>query len=117
MRSDRRNELEERRVIRLLAGAAEAVPALHEAEVKTLVRLAAAPGPRRDRHRFVERGRSLVAAAAAAACMLAALHPFGGPAGERHQAPAPSGTAASLIAFPEGSALSLLLSRPVQKHA
>ena len=116
MRGDRPNELEERRVIRLLAGAAEAVAPLHEAEVKTLVRLAAAPGPRRDRQRLATRGRPLLAAAAAA-CMLVALQPFGRPASERHPTPSSSGTAASLIAFPEGSALSLLLSRPVQKHA
>lgn len=111
------NEVEERRVIRLLAGAAEGIPALHDVEVETFVRLAAAgPRPHRARRRVVPRRPPLLTAAAAA-CVLAVVVPLrhddsqGGPTSPT------TGIAAGTIAFPEGSALSLLLSRRVQKHA
>ena len=115
MSRDVPNELEERRVIRLLAGAAETVPPLHDVEVETLTRLAAHPGPTRPRRRAVARRLPLLAAAAAVA--LAAMLPL------RHDEPtgAPSsssaGSATDALGFPEGSALSLLLSRPAERRA
>ena len=109
------NELEERRVIRMLAGGADAVPPLHEAEVETLVRVAVAR-PRVDgaRHRsFLGRPQLLGAAAVAAAAVLAVALPTSSEEPERHRALPSTG----LVAFPEGSALSLLLSRPSHGRA
>jgi hypothetical protein len=110
------DELEERRVIRLLAGAAETIPPLHDVEVETFVRLAAVPpGSRRASRRNYPRRPHLLTAAAAA-CVLAAVLPMRQPESSRPSTPS-SGIAAHTVAFPEGSALSLLLSRPVEKHA
>ena len=108
------NELEERRVIRLLTGAADTVPPLHDVEVVALVRLAARPSARPRRR--VELRRPPLLTAAAAACALAALLPL-----HRHEPGRPAssstGVAAPPAAFPEGSALSLLLSRPDERRA
>ncbi len=114
MRGGLPNELEERRVIRLLAAAVDAVPPLHDAEVETLVRLAAAsPSSRRPRRRSGPGRRTLLAAAVAATALVAVL-PI-----HRHEPPPPStaGDASPLVSFPEGSALSLLLMRPVERRA
>jgi len=103
------NELEERRVIRMLAGAADAVPPLHEAEVETFVRVAVTrPRVTGDRRRSFLRGPQLFSAAAVAAvAVLAVTLPTSSGEPERHHASPSTG----LVAFPEGSALSLLLSR------
>jgi hypothetical protein len=113
------NELEERRVIRLLAGAAESVPPLHGAEVGTLVRLAAASvrAPRSRRHSSLRRPQLLATATVAAAAVLALTLPVGQHEPERRSPPTPAGLAAHTVTFPEGSALSLLLSRPSEKRA
>ena len=113
------NELEERRVIRLLAGAADAVRPLHDVEVETLVRVSAARSiahPAR-RRLFLRRPQLLTAAALAAASVLALTLPMRGHEAEPHSTSPPVGFAAHPVAFPEGSALSLLLSRPTEKRA
>ena len=114
MRGGVPNELEERRVIRLLTGAAEAVPPLHGVEVNTLVRLAARPSARPRRR--LELRRTPLLTAAAAACALAALLPLHQHEPDRPASSSP-GVAAPTAAFPEGSALSLLLSRPDERGA
>ena len=96
------NEIEERRVIRLLGGAAEAVPPLHAVEVEALLRT-------RTRSRRHSRRRphalSFSALAAAAAVAIAVVLPL------HRQAPRPQPSSPSgLVVFPEGNALSLLLS-------
>lgn len=104
------NELEERRFIRLLTGAADAVPPLHEVEVETFVRVAVTR-PRVEgarRRSFLRRPQLLGAAAVAAVAVLAVVLPTSSEESERHRALPSTG----LVAFPEGSALSLLLSRP-----
>ena len=111
------NEVEERRVIRLLGGAAEAIPPLDALEVSALLRASAAgQRVRRARRRSFPRGAHLLTAAAvAAATGLAAIFP------RLHDAEQPSAATsrvhADLIAFPEGSALSLLLSRQGERRA
>jgi len=106
------NEVEERRIIRMLAGAADAVAPLHEVEMDTLVRVAVtrlhADGAR---HRW--RSRLLSAGAVAAVAVLAVVLPT---SAEEHERPSvlPS---TGLVAFPEGSALSLLLSPPSHGQA
>ena len=110
MSRDFPNELEERRVIRMLAGAADAVPPLHEIEVETLVRVAVTR-PRVDvaRRRSFLRGPQLLGAAAVAAvAVLTVVLPMSSEEPEPHRASPSTG----LVAFPEGSALLLLLSRP-----
>jgi hypothetical protein len=115
-----RNEVEERRVIRLLAGAAEAIPPLQEPEVDAALARVVAAGAsgHRARRSFVPRRPHLlsVAAVAAAAALVAVL-----PASLRESRPAggssPAGVDAYEVSFPEGSALSLLLSRPVERRA
>ena len=115
MRRGPTNEVEERRVIRLLEAAADAVPPLHDAEVETLARLAAArPGARRSGRGWAP-GRRALLAAAAAVTVLAAMLPM------RHHEPqrpaSPAGDASPMASFPEGSALSLLLTRPTDRRA
>ena len=112
------NELEERRVIRLLAGAAEAVPPLHEAEIERVVRLAAAPARSHlSRRRAILRQRWSLLGAAAAAAVLAVLLPIRQHEPDHHSTSPSSSSTARLVSFPEGSALSLLLSRPSEKRA
>ena len=108
------NELEERRVIRLLAVAADAVPPLHDVEVETLARIAAARPPTgRSLRHFAPRRPSLLAAAAAAT-VLAVVLPLRQHEPQRPFSPA---GAAPTVSFPEGSALSLLLTRPSERRA
>jgi hypothetical protein len=109
------NELEERRVIRLLTGAAGAVPPLHDVEVETLVRFAARPSTTRLRRHVVVRRLPLLAAAAAS--VLAAMLPLRQHEPAGRPASASAGNAADALRFPEGSALSLLLARPSERRA
>ncbi len=104
--------------MRLLAGAAEAVPALHDVEVETLVRIAAAPQPRRrTRHRFVPLlPPPLLLTAAAAVSVLAVVLPVRQHESERPPS-SPRGIAAPTVSFPEGSALALLLTGPSERRA
>jgi hypothetical protein len=109
------NELEERRVVRLLTGAAEAIEPLPAIEVETMVR--------RARTRSVGRRRASgsrlqvfsVAAVAAAVALAVSLPTRGQPTGQ--PAGGAPGSAAGLVGFPEGSALQLLLSGPGTEHA
>ena len=112
------NEVEERRVIRLLGGAADAIPPLDEVEVSALLRARASDSPaRRARRRsFPRRTHVLSVGAVAAATALAVLLPLQTHDAERPSA-ATSRVQAALVAFPEGSALSLLLSRQMERRA
>ena len=112
------DELEERRVIRLLAGAAEAIPPLAEVEVEdALGRAADARATVRSvrRRRFLRQPLSVAAVAAAVA--LAALLPMRQQQPKGPTSSPPVAVEAQLVAFPEGSALSLLLSRPGERRA
>ena len=108
------NELEERRVIRLLGGAAESVPPLHDAEIATLVRLAQS---RPRRHRRPVPLRAPLVAAAVAASVLASMLPLGDRAPRSLSTSSTADVAAHGPTFPAGSALSLLLARPTEEHA
>ena len=112
------NEIEERRVIRLLAGAAEATQPLHDVDVEALLRGAhARPCAHRPRRRsFPRRPHLLSAGAVAAAVALAVLLPVRQQQHERRPSAQPASVDAHLAAFPEGSALSLLLSRNGEKR-
>lgn len=106
MRSTRANEVEERRVIRALAGLAEQVPALPDAEIQRAVELAPplarlTSGRVRSRHP----ARRFAPVAAAAVAALAFLVQLEAPA-QRSSSASGSG---SLVEFPEGNALQLLL--------
>ena len=112
------DELEERRVIRLLAGAAEAITPLDEVEVAdTLGRVADARATVRSARRRPLLQQPLSIAAVAAAVALAALLPMRQQQPERKASSPPAAFQAQLVAFPEGSALSLLLSRPGERRA
>jgi hypothetical protein len=96
------NEVEERRVIRLLHVVADEIEPLSEDEVLTLVNAAGrGVAPRRAR-RVPARG--LLAAAAAAAVVAGAILGSSGPT------PGPAPATTQLASFPEGSALHLLIS-------
>lgn len=97
------NEVEERRLIRLLAGLADDVPALRDDEVERLLRSA----PTVSRYVRSRRPvRSFSAFAAAAVAALAFVVQFEAPA-ERSSSTSSSG--APIASFPEGNALQLLL--------
>jgi hypothetical protein len=96
------NEVEERRVIRLLHELADEVWPLPEDEVPALVDAAGrGVAPRRPRRLPA---RALLAAAAAAAVVAGTTLGSSGPA------PGPAPAATQLVSFPEGSALHLLIS-------
>jgi len=108
------NEVEERRVIRLLAGAADDLAPLSRREVDGLLRSAVGgamggrPRPVRRRplaHRLQQVGAVAAAAAVvvSGSLVLTASQPQG-------TAPHSGSTDARLASFPEGSALRLLLS-------
>lgn len=105
------NELEERRVIRLLDTAAADVPELGPAETAFLLagaRRRRRPGARRlalAAHRF----RLLAPAAAVSAVAAAVLAGGGVPGFASHDERAPA-AGAGVVVFPEASALKLLLS-------
>jgi hypothetical protein len=104
------NEVEERRVIRLLAEAADDVTPLSGQEVDELLQTATGGRPRLVRRRPLARRLQHVSAAAAAAAIVVS----GGlalTASQPQGAATDSGsTDARLASFPEGSALRLLLS-------
>jgi hypothetical protein len=101
--SARRNEVEERRVIRLLAGLTDDVPALRDDEIESLLREA----PVASRHVRSRRPvRSLSAFAAAAVAALAFLVQF---EARGEHASSTSSSRAPIASFPEGNALQLLL--------
>lgn len=109
MRAEQTNEVEERRVIRVLAGLADDVPALRDDEIQRAV--GSAPALARVmsgnvRSRWPARFLSPVAAAAAVVA-LALLVQFEAPAERSSSAASGSASAAT---FPGGSALQLLLS-------
>jgi hypothetical protein len=101
------NEVEERRVIRLLADVAAEVSPLPSEDVDHL--LAAAMRRRSRAHRRSPGLHHLLATGAAAAVVLGVAL---GLTASHSQAPSrePASTSASLASFPEGSALQLLLS-------
>ena len=109
------NELEERRVIRLLAGAAEAIPPLGELDVEDALTRAAAARACVRRRSFPLRPFSVAGIAAAVA--FAVLLPLRPQEPDRHSRSAQISFEAQLVAFPEGSALSLLLARPAERRA
>ena len=113
------NELEERRVIRLLGGAAEEVAPLHDVEVEALLRTAVARprATRARRHRFSRRPQLLSMAGVAAAAALALLLPVSQPEPDRRSSSPPASPQEQLVVFPEGSALSLLLTLPDERRA
>ena len=102
------NEIEERRVIRLLAGLAEEVPALPDAEIQRAVELAPAlarlTSGRVPLRHPARRFAPVAAAAVVALAFLIQLE-----ASAEHSSSAASGSG-SLVKFPEGNALQLLLS-------
>lgn len=101
------NELEERRVIRLLACVADDVPALPDEEIRRAVASASAVGPIRSRHLRSRRPpRCFSAVAAAAVVALTFMVQFQAPA--EHSSSGASSNA-SIVTFPEGNALQLLL--------
>lgn len=106
MTVEQTNELEERRVIRLLAGLAADVPALTDAEVERAVGGASAPVRLMSNHRSRRPIRSFSGVAAAAVVALAFAVQLSAPAD--HSSSAASGSA-SIVTFPEGNALQLLL--------
>ena len=112
------NEVEERRIIRLLGGAAEAIPPLDEGEVAAFA--AGASGGHRctgaRRRSFPRRAHLLSAGAVAAATAVAVILPLQTQEAEQPRA-APNRVHADLVAFPEGSALSLLLARHGERRA
>ena len=108
MRAERLNEVEERRVIRLLAGLADDIPALRVDEIQRTIGSASAPARFRSGHVRSRRPARCFSAVAAAAVVALALSVQFEARAERSSSTAP-GTA-SAAAFPEGSALQLLLS-------
>ena len=112
------NEIEERRVIRLLGGAADAIQPLDEVDVSALLRgSAAGHRARRARRRsFPRRLHLLSGGAVAAATALAVILPLRRTTPISRAQP-PVVSTRDLVAFPEGSALSLLLSRQGERRA
>jgi len=111
------NEIEERRVIRLLAEAAEATQPLHDVDVEALLRGAyTRPCAHRPRSRSFPRRPHLLSAGAVAAAVALAVLPMRQQEHERRPSAQPASVDVHLVAFPEGSALSLLLSRNGEKR-
>jgi hypothetical protein len=109
MRAAQLNEVEERRVIRLLVRMADDVPALGDDEIQRALGSASVPARIVSGHvRSRRPARCFSAVAAAAMAAFALLAQLDAPPAERSSSAA-SGTA-SAAAFPEGSALGLLLS-------
>jgi hypothetical protein len=104
------NELEERRVIRLLASVAEEVTPLADVDVDSILRRAMAGSGRRARRRFDLPLRYLPAVAAAAAIVIGVSIGSDRSASPQ-QAPSDARFDTRLASFPQGSALSVLLTR------
>ena len=98
-----RNEVEERRVIRLLAGLADEAPALRDDEIERLLRSAPYGSARVRSRRPVRSFSAFAAAAVAALAFLVQLD-----ASAEHAASTAS-NGAPIVSFPEGNALQLLL--------
>ena len=113
------NEFEERRVARLLTRAAEAITPLSEVEQAMLARDAAAGLRAHPSHRrsFARRRHVLSVAAVAAVAALAVSLPIRSQGTEPRSPATSSDVGEYLAAFPEGSALELLLSRRGAQHA
>lgn len=111
-------EFEERRVARLLTRAADAITPLSDVELAALARRAAArPTTTAARSRWPgHRPQVLSVAAAAAAVALAVSLPIRSQEASHRTGPTLA-SADYLAAFPEGSALQLLLSRRGVEHA
>lgn len=109
MRAEQTNEVEERRVIRMLSGLADDIPALRDDEIQCAVGSASALARVVSGHvRSRRPARCFSAmAAAAAVVVLALLVQLEAPAEQSSSAASGSASAAT---FPEGSALQLLLS-------
>ena len=108
MRPEQTNEVEERRVIRVLAGLADDVTALQDGEIHRAVGSASALARVRSGRAPSRRpARCLPAVAAAAVVALAFVGHFEATAGRSSSTTSGSASAAT---FPEGSALQLLLS-------
>ena len=114
MRAERLNEVEERRVIRLLAGLADDVPALRADEVQRAVGSASEPARLMSGHVRSRRPARCFSAVAAAAVVALALSVQFEARAERSSSTAPG--SASAATFPEGSALQLLLSASATSH-
>jgi hypothetical protein len=112
MRVEQRNEVEERRVIRLLAGLADDAPDLPEGEVGRVLRSATARGRSMSGQARMRHRARFPAVAAAAVAALACLVQFDAPAARSSAAVSGSATVAT---FPEGNALELLLSSKVTR--
>ena len=107
MRAVQTNEVEERRIIRVLAGLADDVPALRDDEIQHALGFAPALARVMSGHRSRRPARCFSAVAAAAAVVALAFSvQFETPAGRSASAASGSASAAT---FPEGSALQLLL--------
>ena len=109
MRSYLVNEVEERRVIRLLADLPDRLPGLADDEVAAFMTAASAPAVRPHRPRRFERwGRRLPAVAAAVVVAVAVSVQLDRPAASGPSSAARSGSA-EIVTFPEGTALQLLI--------
>lgn len=107
MSAEPRNEVEERRVIRLLAGLADDAPDLSDGEIRRVVRSASKLARSMSGEIRLRRHARFSAVAAAAVVALAVVVQFDAPAGRSSSAASGSPTVAT---FPEGNALELLLS-------
>jgi hypothetical protein len=106
--AEQTNEIEERRVIRMLAGLADSVPALPDDEIQGAIgSTSALARVRSGRARSRRPARYISAVAAVAVVALAFVVHF--EAAAERSSSATSDSAAPAI-FPEGSALQLLLS-------
>jgi hypothetical protein len=106
MSAEPRNEVEERRVIRLLAGLGDDAPDLSDGEIRQMMRSASGRARGVSGGIRLRRRAPFSAVAAAAVVALAFLVQFDAPAG---RSSAESG-ADTVATFPEGNALELLLS-------
>ena len=113
------NEFEERRVARLLARAAEAITPLSDVEQAMLARGATARLHAHPTHRrsLARRRHVLSVAAVAAVAALAVSLPIRSQTAEPPSPATSADVGEYLAAFPEGSALELLLSRRGAQHA
>jgi hypothetical protein len=102
-----RNEVEERRVIRLLAELADGVPALADDQIYSFAAASAPVNPRGRSRRFRAPSRYLPAMAAAAVVAIGVSVQLDGTASQPSSAVHPG--SAELATFPEGTALQLLI--------
>ena len=103
----KQNEVEERRVIRLLAELADGVPALPDDQLCSFPAAYAPANPRGRSRRFRTPSRYLPAVAAAAVVAIGVSVQLEGTASRPSSAAHPG--SAELATFPEGTALQLLI--------